>query len=148
MEIFYFLLKFLNLNSNPTAMYYSFWFTNDGALIGVLTSTLISLFFVIVFYYVVPKFKSLNNGLWLIANLISAVVVLFSTRAIAKKQLYNYILLNGFDATSGMPLSYTISQGTIDVWMYALSTMIWAILFFFVFSLIIKNSSKYTKIPF
>lgn len=148
MEFFYFLLKFLNLNSNPIAMYYSFWFTNDGALIGVLTSIIISLIFTLIFYYLVPKIKSLNSGLWLITNLISAVVVLFTTHAIAKKQLYNYVLLNGLDSTSGMPLSYTISQGTIDVWMYAMSTMIWAILFFFVFSLIIKNFSMYNKIPF
>ena len=148
MDFFYFLLKFLNLNSNPTAMYYSFWFTNDGALIGIVTSVIVSLLFVLFFYYLVPKIKSLNSGLWLIANLVSAVVVLFVTHAIAKKQLYDYVLLNGLDSTSGMPLSYTISQGTTDVWMYSLSTMIWAILFFFLFSLIIKNFSKYNKIPF
>lgn len=148
MEFFYFLLKFLNLNSSPTAMYYSFWFTNDGALIGVLTSISISLLFVLIFYYLVSKFKSLNSGLWLVANLISAIVVLFTTHAIAKKQLYNYVLLYGLDSTSGIPLSYTISQGTTDVWMYALSTAIWAILFFFIFSLIIKNFSQYKKIPF
>lgn len=148
MGFFYFLLKFLHLESNPQAMYYSFWFTNDGAMIGFLTTLIVSFVGVLALYYLVPKFKSINNGIWLITNIVSAIITFFVTYLIAKPALCKYILYNDLDSASGQPLTYIVNHGTLDVWMYSASTIVWALLFFFIFSLIIKNFSKYKKIPF
>lgn len=148
MDFFYFLLKFLHLESNPQAMYYSFWFTNDGALIGILTTLLVSLVFVLLLYFVVPKFKSINTGIWCVTNLVSAIITFIVTYLIAKPALCKYILYNDLDSASGQPLTYIVNNGTLDMWMYSASTIVWAILVFFLLSLVLKNFSTYKKIPF
>lgn len=148
MEFFYFLLKFLHLESHPQAMYYSFWFTNEGALIGVLTTLLVSLVCVLILYYVVPKFKSINSAIWFSFNLLSAAIAFIATYLIAKPALCKYILYNDLDSVSGQALSYIVEKGTVDVWMYAASVIVWAVLFFFIFSMIFKNFSTYKKVPF
>lgn len=148
MDLFYFLLKFLHLESNPQAMYYSFWFTNDGALIGVLTTLLVSLVTVLLLYFVFPKFKSINTGIWCIANLVSAIITFIVTYLIAKPALSKYILYNELDSASGQPLSYIVNNGTLDVWMYSASTIVWAMLVFILLSLVLKNFSAYKRIPF
>lgn len=141
-----FLIYFLNLNADEVASAYVAWYGGFGAIIGSVVPAVCSLLCVILFYYVWSKFSATTSLHWLVMSLVNMILTYFVTVFVGKSSLSNYIAVELQDSD----LSDTVAQWpfTADLWIFGLNAVVWAIVFYFVFSVILKNWSSSYNIPF
>ena len=127
------------------------WYTTSGGLtLSLLIALGISLLMVVLFYFVLTLIKpALTNAHYLLMMFVNAVVSFFAVFFVAKSSINKYIVSNGLDEIDPMALS-TVSSGTVDMWLVAANSAIYSLLFFFLFSIIIKRWGPYgtNLIPF
>lgn len=140
-----FLLNLLDLGSDPMAAMYYDWYANAGATIGVLIPLVTSLVFVLLFYYVWSKVKATTAFHWLIMGVLNLIVTFFLNLFMGSSFLANYVL-----SLDDPNLLFYVSTWPfpVDLWIFAVNGAIWAILFYFVLSCILKNWSSSYNIPF
>ncbi len=127
------------------------WYTTSGGLtLSFLITLGISLLFAVLFYFVLTLVKpALTNVHYYLMMLVNAVVCFFTVFFVAKLSIEKYIVDNGLDTIDPMA-STTISSGTVDMWLVAANSAIYSLVFFFLFSIIIKRWGPYgtNMIPF
>ena len=148
MEKIYFLLSRVFQSSGD--VWIPWYSTSGGLTLSILITLGISLLFVVLFYFVLTMIKpALTNTHYFLTMFVNAVVCFFAVFFVAKSAIGNYIVSNGLDEIDPMALS-TISAGTLDMWLVSANSAIYSLLFFFLFSIIIKRWGPYgtNLIPF
>lgn len=146
-----FLVDALDLYSDPVAVNYVSWFTGAGTILNLVIPFIVSLVFVLVFYYLWANFRALTTFHWLLAGLVNLIVGFVVTLFIGRASLANYIDSN---LVALDPSFETAWQNvvywpfTTEVWMFALNSIIWSLLFFFLLSWGLKRWSCCNNIPF
>lgn len=140
-----FLLNLLDLGGDPNASQYYDWYQNTGATIGVLIPLVSSLLFVLLFYYAWSKVKATTTLHWLIMGVLNLMVTFFLNLFMGRAFLANYATSLGDD---NLWFYITTWPFPVDLWIFAVNGTVWAIIFYFVFSCILKNWSSSYNIPF
>ncbi len=142
MKFIYFLISKASQNE-----VYGSWYMEQGCTLGIIVSAAIALAMVLLFYYLWSRLKPVTTFHWLITMVLDAAATLFAAFFIAKGQLVNYITINGLDQAD--PTAFMrVSSGTIDMWLFGINTLMWGIVFYFVFSVVLKTWSTSYNIPF
>lgn len=151
---FNFLVNLLHLEEDPSGVLYVGWYDQAGALLGALVPVLTSLLAVFLFYYVWGRLGAPKTIHWYLVGccnaLVAFVINLFAGRASLARFVDDKIGLGEVDAASGGVLWIQITSWpfTQDLWFFALNAIIWCVLFYFVFSWILKRWSPVYNIPF
>lgn len=92
------------------------------------------------------KVKAVNTSHWCLTGLVNMLVVFVCDLFIGRASLANYILDevgegDVYDAVYYWPYS-------TDLWIYAINGIIWAIVFYFLLSIVLKKWSPVFNIPF
>ncbi|MBQ6763321.1 MAG: hypothetical protein IJP49_11280 [Bacteroidales bacterium] len=137
MEKIYFLLTSVLQTSGD--IWIPWYATSGGLTLSFLMTLGISLLFVILFYFVLTLIKpALTNVHYYLTMFLNAVVCFFAVFFVAKGMIVKYIIDN--DLISIDPLAETTAaSGTLDMWLVAANSAIYALVFFFLFSIIIKR---------
>lgn len=141
-----FLLNLMDLGADPNASQYLDWYKTTGATIGALIPLVTSLVFVILFYYAWSKVKATTALHWLIMGVVNLIVAFFLNLFMGKSFLANYVYTNLQD--DNLWFYITTWPFPVDLWIFAVNGAIWAILFYFVLSCVLKNWSSSYNIPF
>jgi len=140
-----FLLNLLDLGADPNASQYYDWYQNTGATMGILLPLVVSLVFVLIFYYAWSKVKATTTLHWLIMGILNLLVTFVLNLFMGRSFLANYVTSLGDD---NLWFYITTWPFPVDLWMFAVNGAIWAIIFYFVLSCILKNWSSSYNIPF
>jgi|GEM_PF-1950826 hypothetical protein len=153
MEVLYFLVKNSNgwYQANNWDMAHSLWYmSNNGFVFGLGISLLIGLIFAVIYYLILGRFTSSFSHLshWFVFLAITGITSFFSAFFYAKNSIIAYAEHNDYfeDAPE---MQAILQSGTQDMWMYATHNLIYAILFYFLFSLLFKRFSLHCSMtPF
>ena len=141
-----FLINFLHLE-NGDAAYYLPWYTGVGQIIGSIVPFVCSLLFVFVFYYLWSRVKAVNTFHWCMTGFVNIIVTYVVCLLIGRASLANFISGLG-DEYLDLWFRVTTWPFTTDVWIFALNGVIWAIVFYFILSVLLKRWSPVWNIPF
>ena len=137
----FFLVSLLGLN-------HAGWYTNaNGYTLGLVIAAAVALLACILFYYAWGKVRALTMGHYIVTSLASMAVTLLVVFFTARHQLLAYVSKAGLTEIDPSILSQ-IKNGTIDMWLFAINSAIWCVVFYFLFSCILKNWSTHYNIPF
>lgn len=142
-----FLVNLLHLGEYDGTCDYALWYESTGSLLGVILPFASSLVFVLLFYYVWSRFKALNTFHWLVAGFVNLLVTFILNLFIGKVFLADYIVSLG-DEYQDLWYNVATWPFTADLWVFATNGIFWALVFFFVLSLILKRWSSIYNIPF
>lgn len=144
---FNFLIHFLHLDQNEVSYIYAPWYAGAGAIIGAVIPIITSLVFVLLFYYGWSKLKATNTFHWGLMGIVNMIAAFGLNLFVGKASLSNYIYEQGDEFQS---LWYTINSWpfSTDLWIFAINGIIWSLIFYFVFSLLLKRWSPVYNIPF
>ncbi len=124
------------------------WYTNDnGYTMGLVIAAVVALLASVFFYYVWGNMRALTLGHHIITNIVSAIITLFAVFFVARHMLMAYVGEAGLTEINPSILTQ-IKNGTFDMWLFSINSAIWAIVFFFLFSIVLKNWSSHYNIPF
>ena len=146
-----FLVDILDLASDPIAVNYVSWFDGTGTVLNLIVPFAISLLFVLIFYYLWARFKALTTFNWLMTGLVNVLVGFVATLFMCRASLANFI------DSSLIPLDPSFQTAwdnvvywpfTSEVWMFAVNSILWSLIFFFLLSIVLKRWSIYHNIPF
>lgn len=126
---------------------YGSWYMDEGYITGLTVSAVIAILSVFLFYYVWSRFKPVTALHWFLTMGAAAIVTFFADFFIAKGRITNYIAFNALDQAD--PTAFQrVAAGTLDMWMFSLNSLILSLIFFFIFSVILKRWSNSYNIPF
>lgn len=147
MSFFNFLVRLLNLYDNDSTYIYAPWYDGAGAIVGAIIPIITSLVFTILFYYVWSKLKATTTFHWSLLGVVNAIVAFALNLFIGRASLGNYIIEQGDEFQD---LWYTITSWpfTTDLWIFAINGAAWGLVFYFIYSLILKRWSPVFNIPF
>lgn len=146
MTFLYFLLK-----NHIMQQAYGSWYLQNGLAIGLIEAAIIALLFVVLFYYVLPikKFKlSLRTSHWLLFGFLSAVVTFAVTLFTGRSLILKYITANELEGYQPGCSQLVRSIGAIDLWMFAINSVILGVVIYFIFSVILKRWATISNVPF
>lgn len=136
MEKIYFLLSSFLQNQNSVWLP---WYAESGLTLSFLITLGISLLFVVLFYFVLTLIKpALTNVHYYLTMFLNAVVCFFAVFFVAKNMIVKYIRTYNLALSDPLAES-TAASGTVDMWLLAANSAIYALVFFFLFSIIIKR---------
>ena len=148
LSFFNFMLNAVDMESSETASVYASWYEGYGALAGAIIPLVVSLIFVVVFYYLWSKLRATTTFHWCVAGFVNMIVTFVLNLFIGKAMLAQYV--EEFEDSSYDYIIDTINSfsATLDLWIFALNGIIWAIVFYFIWSVLLKRWSTVYNIPF
>lgn len=144
---FDFLVSLLHLGESDVASCYYPWYEADGQALCVIIPLCSSLLFVLLFYYGWSRIRAVTTGHWFLAGLVNVIVTFFLNLFIGKSALSGFVRRLGDDYQDTWYAIVTWPY-TLDLWFFALNGVIWALVFYFILSLIFKSWSPVWNIPF
>jgi hypothetical protein len=137
----FFLVDLFNVN-------HSSWYTNsNGFTTGLILAFAVALIACLFFYYVWGKMRALTMMHYILTGIVNAVVTLLVVFFTARKLLTAYAIEAGLSEIDPSILSQ-IKNGTFDMWLFAINSAIWGVVFYFLLSIVLKNWSELYSIPF
>lgn len=143
-----FLIDLLHLEEIDGPCYYYPWYSGAGAVLGAILPLISSLIFVILFYYVWSKVKATTTFHWCLTGFVNMIISFVLNLFIGRASLANYILSDLGEEYQELWYSVVTWPFSSDIWFFAINGVIWAIVFFFILSLILKTWSPVWNIPF
>ncbi len=126
---------------------YGSWYMDEGYVLGLVLSIIVAILAVVLFYYLWSKLKPVTALHWFITMGAAAVATFCVNFFIAKGRIVNYISFNALDQADPTAIQ-RVAAGTLDMWLYSLNSLILAVIFYFIFSVILKRWSNSYNIPF
>lgn len=146
-----FLVNLLDLYGDPVATNYAAWYETTGAILGAFIPAIISLVMVILFYYLFAKVKALTLLHWMLTSFVNILIVFTTVLFVGRAALANWVdtnLVAFDDSFQYIYDSVVFFPFTVDLWIFATNSIVWSLVFFFVWSVILKRWSIYNNIPF
>lgn len=145
---FNFLLYPLHLEELDGPCYYYPWYSGAGAVLGGIIPLISSLVFVFLFYYVWSKHDATNTLHWCLSGFVNAVVTFLLDLFIGRASLANYIQTVLGQDYEDLWFNVATWPYTTDIWIFATNGILWALVFFFLLSLVLKRWSPVWNVPF
>lgn len=124
------------------------WYTyGNGYTMGLVIAAIVALVTCVLFYYVWGKIRSLTMGHYIVMIIISVVLTFISVFFTARELIGKFASEYSLDQHNPSVFS-EIKSGTVDMWLFSANAAIWCIVFYFLFSCVLKNWSTYYNIPF
>lgn len=143
-----FLVDFLHLEESETAYKYAVWYEGAGQTLSLIIPSIVALVFVVLFYYVWSKVKATTTFHWCVMGLLSMIASFFVSLFVARASLVEWIVIELGEESDEISTMVATWPYTTDLWIYAVNSMLWCLLFYFVFSVILKRWSPVYNIPF
>lgn len=126
---------------------YEQWYGSAGILSAIIVSLCVAVVICIVFYYLLSKVKSLTNGHYILALIVSALLSGAFCYLTAYLSLGKYAEVNMLEQLQP-GITAMLSSGTLDMIYYALFSIPVGVVVFFIVSIILKRWSVYYNVPF